>query len=263
MTIRRTLGSLILFSGAGALGLAQTPTFTIVSAANWGPIVSPGSIAAGFGSNITNQEYSALAQPLPTSLGGASLNFTDSLKAQQLAPLFMVSSGQVNLLIPANAAVGAATVSAATQAGATLSGIAHVSNVAPGIFAANGNGSGAAAGEVFRLSASGATSYTFTFQAGSSSYTTNPLSLSPSTDQVYYELYGTGFRNHSKNPVEATINGTKVPVLYAGPVSQYAGLDQINIGPLPQSLAGTGNGDVRLIVTVDGVPSNTVMVNIQ
>ena len=116
MNLRRTISSLILFGGVSVSGYAQTATFTIVSAANWGPIVSPASIAAGFGNNITNQEYSALEQPLPTSLGGSSLSFTDSQKVQQLAPLFFASAGQINLLIPANAAIGAATVSATTFA---------------------------------------------------------------------------------------------------------------------------------------------------
>lgn len=263
MNLRRTISRLIFFGGAGLAAYGQTPTFTIVSAANWGPIVSPASIAAGFGNNITNQEYSALSQPLPTYLGGSSLSFTDSQKAQQLAPLFMASAGQVNLLIPANAALGPATVSVTTQSGSTLTGVAHVSNVAPGIFTANGNGAGAPAGEAFHYTASGSSTYTYTFLAGGTTYTTNPLSISPATDQFFYELYGTGFRNHSKNPVEATINGIKVPVTYAGVVTGLTGLDQINIGPLPQSLAGTGNGDVKLIVYVDGVPSNAVSVNIQ
>jgi uncharacterized protein (TIGR03437 family) len=55
----------------------------------------------------------------------------------------------------------------------------------------------------------------------------------------------------------------KVPVTYAGAVSGLAGLDQINVGPLPQSLAGTGKGDVDVVVTVDGVPANTVKVNVR
>ena len=37
---------------------------------------------------------------------------------------------------------------------------------------------------------------------------------------------------------------------------QFAGLDQVNIGPLPRTLAG--RGEVNLYVTVDGNRSNTV-----
>ena len=264
MILRRSLWSLTLLGGACIAGYAQSPTtVTLVSAGNWGPIVSPDSIAAGFGANIVNQTYSAFSVPLPTSLGNVGVSFTDSAGSKQLTPLFMVSAGQINLVVPANAALGKGTVSVVSQSGATLQGAALVSNVAPAIFAANGNGMGAAAAEFFRITSAGTSSYDYTFQAGSSTYGTKPVSLSPSTDQVFLELYGTGVRRHSLNPVQATIGGVKVPVLYAGPVTGLAGLDQINIGPLPQSLAGTGKGDVNVVLTVDGVPSNTVQINIQ
>jgi uncharacterized protein (TIGR03437 family) len=41
----------------------------------------------------------------------------------------------------------------------------------------------------------------------------------------------------------------------------YAGEDQVNIGPLPESLAGTGT--VKIILIADGQAANTVTVNIQ
>ena len=81
------------------------------------------------------------------------------------------------------------------------------------------------------------------------------MSAAP-TDKVYIILYGTGFRRHSLNPVIATINGTTIPVLFAGAQNQYPGLDQINIGPLPQSLSTLATAD--LMVVVDGVPANSV-----
>ena len=58
-----------------------------------------------------------------------------------------------------------------------------------------------------------------------------------------------------------TIGGVSVPVLYAAAQGQYPGLDQINIGPLPQSLVGFGAVD--LAVTIDGVPANTVRIAIR
>jgi len=51
-----------------------------------------------------------------------------------------------------------------------------------------------------------------------------------------------------------------VPVLYAGPVAAYAGLDQVNIS-IPKSLAGAG--DVRLYVVADGAVSNVVGLTVQ
>jgi uncharacterized protein (TIGR03437 family) len=86
-----------------------------------------------------------------------------------------------------------------------------------------------------------------------------PVSLGPSTEQVYLELYGTGFRN-AKN-FTATVGGLGVPVLGAAATSQFVGEDQVNIGPLPRVLAGTGS--VNIVITADGQAANTVNVTIQ
>jgi uncharacterized protein (TIGR03437 family) len=51
-----------------------------------------------------------------------------------------------------------------------------------------------------------------------------------------------------------------VPVLYADAQPEYAGLDQVNVA-LTLNLRGLGEVDV--IVTVDGKPSNPVRVNVQ
>jgi len=60
--------------------------------------------------------------------------------------------------------------------------------------------------------------------------------------------------------VHVAINGISVPVLYAGPQPNYAGLDQVNVG-LSLSLRGAGESNV--VLTVDGKSSNTVTINIK
>ena len=78
---------------------------------------------------------------------------------------------------------------------------------------------------------------------------------------MYLILYGTGIRDRSSLAnVTANINGTDVPVLYAGPQSSYEGLDQVNLA-LPLSLSGSG--EVKVVLTVDGQTANVVTVNIQ
>jgi uncharacterized protein (TIGR03437 family) len=244
-------------------GIASAQTISSASAGNWGPIVAPDSIAAGFGSNLATETTAAMSLPLPATLGGATLSVTDSQKTSSPAGLYMVSSGQVNFLIPPGASVGAASLTYTAKGGTQTKGTALVSNVAPAIFAANQNGSGAAVAQFFRVTPDNKVTVTDTFSGASGSYTTNPYNLSPSTDKVYLILYATGIRRHSLNPVQSTVGGVKVPVLYAGTVAAFAGLDQINIGPLPFSLAGTGKGDIAVQITVDGVPANAVMVNVQ
>jgi uncharacterized protein (TIGR03437 family) len=52
-----------------------------------------------------------------------------------------------------------------------------------------------------------------------------------------------------------------VPVLGWAAQGQYVGEDQVNIGPLPQALAGKGS--VNIILTADGQQANIVTVTIQ
>jgi uncharacterized protein (TIGR03437 family) len=60
--------------------------------------------------------------------------------------------------------------------------------------------------------------------------------------------------------VTATIGGTPVEVLFAGAQGQLVGLDQANLR-LPRTLIG--RGAVNVILTVNGVASNTVLINVQ
>jgi len=57
------------------------------------------------------------------------------------------------------------------------------------------------------------------------------------------------------------VGGISVPVLFAGAQGSFAGEDQVNVGPLPLSLAGRGS--VPIVVTADGIIANTVNVSIQ
>jgi len=79
-------------------------------------------------------------------------------------------------------------------------------------------------------------------------------------DCVRSALYlGTGFDTAKK--VTVTINGQSVPVLYGGPQSPSADIDQINAGPLPASLKGAGTVNVQ--VTADGQAANPVTLTFQ
>jgi len=79
---------------------------------------------------------------------------------------------------------------------------------------------------------------------------------------VYLILYATGVRNRSSLAnVTCTIGSVGVPVEYAGQEgSGIAGLDQVNIRLTP-ALKELGVAD--LVLTVDGIPSNTVSVNVR
>jgi uncharacterized protein (TIGR03437 family) len=88
-----------------------------------------------------------------------------------------------------------------------------------------------------------------------------PINLGSAADQIYLEMYGTGIRNANVSSVTVTVGGLSVPVLFAGAAPGFAGEDQVNIGPLPRTLAGQGN--VNIVLTADGQAANTVNVTIQ
>jgi uncharacterized protein (TIGR03437 family) len=251
-----TASGAVIVDSFGISGGATQNILTSVSAGNWLPIVAPNSIAAGFGTGLTTATTSATSLPLPDSLGGITVTITDSAGNTATVPLFMVSAGQINYLVPANLATGAATVKVSTGGG-THTGPLQIANVAPAIFTADNSGAGPPAAQVVRVS-NGVVSYDpapFTLGTNGAPATPAPIKLSPSTDKVYLVLYATGIQRHIA-AVTATIGGISVPVFYAGAQGTLAGLDQVNIGPLPQSLAGQGLQN--LVVTADGVASDTV-----
>ncbi|MDQ6665315.1 MAG: hypothetical protein M3Z23_13080, partial [Acidobacteriota bacterium] len=234
------------------------PVITSSSAASGLPSVAPESIASAYGSNLATAALSATDLPLLTSLGGVTVKVKDSAGTERLAPIFFVSPAQVNYLIPAGSAAGAATVTIGQATGNV-----PINSIAPGIFTANSNGKGAPAATAALYAADGSVTPEPVFQCGSGigSCGTVPIPLGAATDQVFLTLYGTGIRGRSAVVnVKCSVGGVDVPVTFADAQGGFVGLDQVNLS-LPQSLAGKGEAD--LVLTVDGQAANTVRVNIQ
>ena len=188
----------------------------------------------------------ATTVPLPTSLDGNTVTVTDSAGVARPAPLFFVSPGQINFEIPAGTATGTATVTIQNPNGTIQSTTIQIGSVSPGIFELNG--SGLVAAWVLPVISGAQQPLQPVYQLVSGSVVALPVSLGPATEQVYLEIYGTGFRN-AKN-VTATVGGLSVPVLGWAATAQFVGEDQVNIGPLPHSLAGKGS--VNIVITADG-----------
>jgi len=88
-----------------------------------------------------------------------------------------------------------------------------------------------------------------------------PIDLGSDTDQVYLTLYGTGIRNRSSlDSVKVLVANVPVVVDFAGASTTSDGLDLLHV-LLPKQLRGTGTANI--VVTVDGVASNTVTVVIK
>jgi uncharacterized protein (TIGR03437 family) len=245
---------------SASTGFSQTAAVTSVNAANDRAIVAPASIASAWGANFSTSTTAGTLTDgsLPASVDGVQLSLIDNSMATLTPTLYMVSPTQINYVVPASAALGAGTLTVQSMSG-NAEGAVLISNVSPGIFTFNGSGTGVPAAQVLTYNPDGQVTNSSPAQTGSSTFA--PSSIAIGSNQVYIVLYGTGVRRHSLNPVFATVNGISIPVAYAGAQSQFPGLDQINVGPLPTSLAGAGTSD--LIVTVDGVPANSVQLAFQ
>lgn len=228
-----------------------------VSAASGMPFVAPNSLASGYGVNFTPSGPQQVSEPLPTAVGGMTLQVVDAAGNNLSAPLEYVSANQINFLMPAQAAPGQAALSWMGAGGPVAAGTVLVRNIAPAIFTANGSGGGVAAAQLVRVGSDLQQTIAPIFQCAGSACSPIPIALSQGP--VYLTLYGTGIRNYTSG-VTCQINGVNVPVLAAGPQGTYEGLDQINLGPLPNL---SGSGEANLTLFVDGQPSNVVQVSFQ
>lgn len=247
-------------------GAANTAAYIswITNAASYLPIASSSAIHSLFGQNLTSSTVIASATPLPTTLGGVTVSLTDKNNVTRAAPLFFVSAGQVNFQLPAETAAGRAKVTVKKQDGSTTTGDLLVKSVAPGLFAANATGQGVGSLLALRVDATGKQTYlpVSQYDAAQQRYVPVPLSLGATTDQTYLVLFGTGWRSRSDLPeVEVQVGGSNVPVIFAGAQGDLIGLDQINLGPLPRTLAGRGS--VNVVLTVESKRANVITLTIQ
>lgn len=222
------------------------------------------SIASVFGVSLATSAAVAPANvlPLPTSLAGTTVTVRDSQNVERLSPLFFVSPGQVNYQIPPGTAEGVAAVLVRNSLGETASGTIRVTTVAPGLFTGNANGSGASVGNAIRVvNGQQSRESLFTINPTTNLATTRAISFNPTSESLFFELYGTGIRFRSNQPnVSCQIGGVTIPVEYAGEAPGFIGLDQINIR-IPNSLDNRGEVDLRIVV--DGKVSQIVRVNVQ
>lgn len=193
---------------------------------------------------------------MPFTLAGVSINVQDQQGTTLAAPLFFVSAGQINFLLPEGLAPGSATATVLRDFAPAASAPLTIAAVAPALFTANADGRGVAA--AYFSTASNPTVFAFTCGAAGGTCFAAPFDLSTALGGAVLVLYGTGLKNNGGlNSVVVTLGGVRAQTLYAGPQNQYPGLDQINV-QLPPGLAGRGELDV--IVTVNGVRANTVRV---
>ena len=234
---------------------------TSVSAASYAAgDQAPGAILAAFAATLATGVEVGSSVPLPTTLRGTRVVVTDSANVSREQPLFFVAPQQVNYQLHPETAIGPALVTVYIADQAVALGELQIGNLAPAIFTQNATGDGVPAAYGLRVRGTEVTATPIlAYDTGQSRWVPLPLDPGTEKEQLYLVLFGTGFRRNSGlSGVDVRIGTTSVPVLYAGEAPGFVGLDQLNIGPIPLSLAGAGLVELR--ITVDGRVANQAKV---
>ncbi len=138
----KRLALLAFIASVATLAQPVLPPGGVVNAADYSRDFAPGALISVFGENLAAQLETAPGTPLPTSLGGTSVEATDGANTW-LLPLYMVSPGQVNAQLPYGVA-GTLGIRVVTAAGASAADTIFVGDRAPKLFAWNEGGYGRA-----------------------------------------------------------------------------------------------------------------------
>lgn len=226
--------------GAIETAAAGVQKVTFLGSATYNPPLRAVSAASFLVSPLAPASAAAI---FGDSLAGASVSVTDQTGTIQQAAVIGSTPTQVNFILPAQLASGPVTITVLPSSGMPLVASADIASVSPAVFLAD-SGTALVAANIVRVRLD-ATQAIEPIAAG--------ISFGAATDRVYLVIYGSGIREAST--VTATIRGQNIPVTYAGPQG-LAGLDQVNIGPLPRSLAGRGS--LTILLHADGLTANAV-----
>jgi uncharacterized protein (TIGR03437 family) len=216
--------------------------------------ISPGAVAAIYGTNLTAVKSDLHGfidlRSLATSMNGVSVTI-----GGVRAPLYAVTPNQINVQVPFEVAAGPQPVVVTTSAGASAPFNATVAAVSPSIFDLDGQGLAAVvknadfslvtannrarAGEVIVIYMTGLGQTTPAVATGA-------LVVPPS-----------GSFNNT-GTVTVTIGGVNAPVTYSIAAPEFAGLYQVAV-TVPAGVTGPS----PLIVRSGTVASNTVTIPVQ
>jgi uncharacterized protein (TIGR03437 family) len=242
-------GPQLTFLGSGHNAF-MNPSQSVSNGASFkAGLTAPGSIFSIFGENLGEAPgVDASVIPLPPSIGSARVTVNG-----ETAPLFYAGPGQINAQMPIDIAPGLATLVVTSGNAKSNAAAVAIPQAAPGIFiygtsnhavvinpsgATNADGVPAHVGDtvVVYFTGGGPVTPAATWTTGAAS----PDGRSPVT---------------LTNSV--TVNGNAAQVMYVGLSGGSVGLYQANF-VIPQVAAG----DHPLVITVNGVKSNSAAITI-
>jgi len=235
------------------------PAGGAVNSASFRAPLTPGSIASVFGANLAPSTAAADRFPLPTTLGGVSVSINGAG-----APLFFVSSRQINLQVPWQLqGVPQASLTVNVNDSAAAPRTVGLAGSNPGLFAIDSAGRGAV------LIAS-------TAELAAVSGSVPGRLARPVKRGEYISIFGTGLGTVANQPANGTppgnppsttalspavtIGGVPATVTFSGLAPDLVGVYQVNVQVPGNAAAGDA---VPVVLSVDGVPSNTVTIAVQ
>ncbi|MBI2816877.1 MAG: hypothetical protein HYX72_08045 [Acidobacteria bacterium] len=260
-------GSPIVFS---AIALNATtpilPPNSVVNGASFRPAsqpnaaVAPGSIVTIFGINLAGGTQSPPFVPLPTTLNHTSVTFNGIM-----APLILVSDGQITAQVPFETPIGPVDVQVKRGSDSSDTEPVMIAPVSPGIFAVNQQGSGQGSVLISNTPVFAAVSGTISGQQAR-----------PARRGEFISIYCSGLGDVTNRPpngapsfgapasvtlatVTAKIGGITVPAAFSG-LTTYVGLYQVDVQVPPEAPVGDA---VDVVLDVAGVSSNHVSIAVQ
>lgn len=245
----------------------------IRSSASLAPVVTSGSLGIILGdatiSPLATQTSSAAQSAngsFPYELSGVSVTI-----GGKAAQLIAVSPTQVNFYIPTGLPSGVVELLVTSQDGYVSQGTTFLYAVAPSVFTASGDGTGAGAVLNANTLAGGTFDVTTAANLGTDKRTrlmffaTGISSGAANTNTANDITTGSGTIINVAESVTVEArrsNGstTLLPVEYAGTRGNFPGLDQVNV-VLPSTLRGAGT--VEMTIIVNNQRSNSVTVSIR
>ncbi len=218
-----------------------------VNAASFANKVAPGSIFSIFGSGLAGRLDKAPGAPLPTSLAGVRVTV-----GGKTAPLFFVSSGQVNAQLPYESEPGNAPVVVTVDGVASNTGTVTVLPAAPGIFQF-GEKRAVVQNQDYSVNTADNPA-----ESGSMvvAYLTGSGALDFPVDTG--KVAGASPLSRPRVIVTATVNNQPAEVAFAGLTPEFVGLMQVNLR-VPTLLPGT----YPLVITAGGEKSNAAMITVK
>jgi uncharacterized protein (TIGR03437 family) len=240
----------------------QAPTLTgtgvyvnpqgIVNAASLAPVgqsISPGEFVSIFGAGLAAQQMAAVP-PYPLTLGGVAVTVNGAA-----APVYFVSAGQVNFVVPNGATGNSATVAVTNNGVASNTVAVPLQNTSPGIFSVDGSGTGDgmvthASGVLVNAKNPAKKGETVTiYVAGLGAVTPQPADGVPGAANPLSNI---------NTSVTVTIGGQAVTIAFAGLAPGFPGLYQLNV-TIPATLSGSGS----LPLAIETADTFSDQVNIQ